>query len=88
MGGLSPQEIMACREAFAKFDKDGSGSIDAAKLKAMFTSMGQTPTDEELFLMISQVDDDNSGARGGVRGAFIIPFFLVLDDRGLSRRGD
>lgn len=61
--GLTQAEIAACREAFSKFDKDGSGSIDAAKLKAMLLSMGQAPTDEELFLMISQVDEDNSGAQ-------------------------
>ena len=59
---LTQAEITACREAFSRFDKDGAGSIDAAKLKAMLASLGQTPSDEEIFIMISQVDEDNSGA--------------------------
>ncbi|GHP10857.1 SH3 domain-containing YSC84-like protein 1 [Pycnococcus provasolii] len=59
--GLDGDEIAACREAFAKFDKDGSGTIDTNELKATLQSMGQNPTEEELFQMISQVDDDASG---------------------------
>jgi len=55
--GLSGDEIAACREAFAKFDKDGSGTIDTNELKATLQSMGQNPTEEELFQMISQVRD-------------------------------
>uniref|UniRef100_A0A7S0XG97 EF-hand domain-containing protein n=1 Tax=Mantoniella antarctica TaxID=81844 RepID=A0A7S0XG97_9CHLO len=58
---LSQDEINGCREAFNKFDKDGSGTIDASELKATLNAMGQNPTEEEIFQMISQVDDDNSG---------------------------
>mmetsp|Transcript_15900 Transcript_15900/g.67034 ORF Transcript_15900/g.67034 Transcript_15900/m.67034 type:complete len:148 (+) Transcript_15900:3319-3762(+) len=58
---LSQEDITACREAFDKFDKDGSGTIDASELKATLNAMGQNPTEEEIFQMISQVDDDNSG---------------------------
>jgi calmodulin len=100
---LSQEDITACREAFVKFDKDGSGTvrgarssrdrsqaarcashfwypkclaltfstprltpsrspqIDASELKATLNAMGQNPTEEEIFQMISQVDDDNSG---------------------------
>jgi calmodulin len=58
---LSQDEINGCREAFNKFDKDGSGTIDAPELKATLNAMGQNPTEEEIFQMISQVDDDNSG---------------------------
>ena len=53
--GLLQEEIDACREAFTKFDKDGSGTIDASELKDTLNAMGQSPTDEEVFLMISQV---------------------------------
>ena len=31
---LSNEEIEACREAFARFDKDNSGAIDAWELRA------------------------------------------------------
>ncbi|ACO68511.1 dynein 18 kDa light chain, flagellar outer arm [Micromonas commoda] len=58
---LSQDDINGCREAFNKFDKDGSGTIDASELKATLNAMGQSPTEEEIFQMISQVDDDNSG---------------------------
>ena len=59
--GLTNEEIEACRTAFAMFDKDFSGSIDAGELKETLKAMGQNPSDEELFLMISQVDDNGSG---------------------------
>ena len=39
----------------------GSGTIDANELKATLEALGQNPTAEEIFLMISEVDDDNSG---------------------------
>ena len=35
MSNLSNEEIEACREAFARFDKDGSGSISDWELRAM-----------------------------------------------------
>lgn len=35
MQDLSNEEIEACREAFAKFDKDGSGAISDWELRAM-----------------------------------------------------
>merc|ERR1711988_2075895 len=58
---LSNDEIEACRDAFSKFDKDGSGAISDWELRAMLQSMGQDPTDEELFDMIAEVDSDGSG---------------------------
>ena len=39
-----------------------ASQIDAPELKATLNAMGQNPTEEEIFQMISQVDDDNSGA--------------------------
>jgi len=38
-----------------------ASQIDAPELKATLNAMGQNPTEEEIFQMISQVDDDNSG---------------------------
>ena len=34
-------------------DQDGSGKIDVPELRATLQALGQHPTDEELFLMIS-----------------------------------
>jgi len=59
---LTQEEIDKCREAFERFDKDGSGTIDAWELKETLKAMGQNPTDEEVFQMLSQVDDDGSGS--------------------------
>ena len=60
MAPLSNEEIEQCRVAFNKFDKDGSGSIADWELKQMLQSMGQDPSDDEIFEMIAQVDDDGS----------------------------
>ena len=43
MAQLSNEEIEACRAAFANFDKDGSGSIDAFELKAMLSCASLRP---------------------------------------------
>eukprot|EP00976_Prorocentrum_cordatum_P060384 1175870-Prorocentrum_minimum.AAC.4 len=59
--GLSNEEIEACRTAFAMFDKDFSGSIDIQELRETLKAMGQNPSEEELFLLLSQVDDNGSG---------------------------
>jgi Ca2+-binding EF-hand superfamily protein len=59
---LSQEEIDGCREAFLAFDKDRSGTIDIWELRQVLEAMGQKPTEEELFQMISEVDENMSGA--------------------------
>ena len=51
---LTQDEVDACREAFQTFDLDKSGTIDATELRSVLTTMGQEPTDEELFQMIAE----------------------------------
>lgn len=58
---LSQDEIDACRDSFVHFDRDGSGTIDKYELAKVLEAMGQNPTEEELFQMISEVDIDHSG---------------------------
>ena len=58
---LSQEEIDGCREAFNAFDKDRSHTIDVWELRQVLEAMGQKPTEEELFQMISEVDEDMSG---------------------------
>jgi calmodulin len=91
---LSQEEIEKCREAFERFDKDGSGTIDAWELKetlkvpycralsshghfskAFFQAMGQNPSDEEVFQMLNEVDDDGSG------GIEFPEFLKVIDSQ-------
>mmetsp|Transcript_1951 Transcript_1951/g.1749 ORF Transcript_1951/g.1749 Transcript_1951/m.1749 type:complete len:149 (-) Transcript_1951:96-542(-) len=59
---LSQEEIDGCNEAFKAFDTDGSGSIDVWELRQVLEAMGQKPTEEELFQMISEVDEKMSGS--------------------------
>ena len=59
---LSQDEIDGCRDAFLAFDKDRSGAIDVWELRQVLEAMGQKPTEEELFQMISEVDENNSGS--------------------------
>mmetsp|Transcript_6711 Transcript_6711/g.8334 ORF Transcript_6711/g.8334 Transcript_6711/m.8334 type:complete len:150 (-) Transcript_6711:410-859(-) len=59
---LTQEEIDGCREAFLAFDKDRSGTIDVWELRQVLEAMGQVPTEEELFQMISEVDDNMSGS--------------------------
>jgi Ca2+-binding EF-hand superfamily protein len=58
---LSQEEIDGCREAFLAFDKERSGTIDVWELRQVLEAMGQKPTEEELFQMISEVDENMSG---------------------------
>lgn len=58
---LSNEEIEACREAFQKFDRDGSGAIDRFELRAALQAMGQDPSEDEVYDLIQQVDADGSG---------------------------
>ena len=60
--GLTQDEIDGCRDAFLAFDKDRSGTIDVWELRQVLEAMGQKPTEEELFQMISEVDDNMSGS--------------------------
>ena len=43
-------------ESFNKYDVDHSGCIDAWELKEAMKSLGQNPSDEELFALLAQVD--------------------------------
>ncbi|KAL4237814.1 Calmodulin [Mactra antiquata] len=58
---LTEEEIQEYKEAFAIFDRDGSGSISAKELVIAMRSLGQNVTDEEVHRMMEQVDEDGSG---------------------------
>ena len=74
---LQQEEIDACRDAFNAFDKDGSGNIDVWELRQVLEAMGQKPTEEELFQMISEVDGDMSGDIGNLTHLFIFIFIKL-----------
>eukprot|EP01138_Halocafeteria_seosinensis_P009262 gb/GECG01009465.1/.p1 GENE.gb/GECG01009465.1/~~gb/GECG01009465.1/.p1 ORF type:complete len:149 (+),score=34.71 gb/GECG01009465.1/:1-447(+) len=58
---LTQDEIDGCRDAFLAYDKDRNGCIEVWELKEVLEAMGQKPTEEELFQMISEVDENASG---------------------------
>jgi len=60
--GLTDAQLDEFRDAFASFDRDKGGSIDATELKALMASMGQVPTDEEVAEMVRIADPDGSGS--------------------------
>lgn len=48
-------------QTFKDFDKDGSGTIDAAELKAAFEKAGRPVTDEAIARSIKAMDKNNDG---------------------------
>ena len=59
--GLTKEEEAKCMEAFAAFDKDSSGKIDANELRIVLEMMGQKTTEEEIFRMIAEADAESTG---------------------------
>ena len=49
------------KQAFALFDKDGNGHVDANELGQVLASLGQIPTEDEINRMIAEVDGDMNG---------------------------
>merc|ERR1711924_45384 len=49
------------REAFAVFDKDNSGTIDASELAEVMKTLGESLTAEEIQEMIKEADIDGDG---------------------------
>jgi len=58
---LTDEQIAEFREAFDLFDKDGNGNITIQELETVMRSLGQTPTKDELAVMIREVDKDGNG---------------------------
>ena len=48
-------------DAFKAFDKNGDGSISAAELRQVMSSMGEQLTDREIDRMIKEADMDGDG---------------------------
>jgi hypothetical protein len=48
--------------AFAKFDKDGSGSLDRQEIIDVCMAVGKNFSDAEIADMLTDLDKDNSGA--------------------------
>merc|ERR1719191_2527299 len=55
------KQIQERKEAFARFDKDGDGTITTKELGTLMRSLGQNPMEHELETMINEVDADGDG---------------------------
>ena len=71
------------RDAFAVFDSDGSGTIEADEIRKVMKSLGDNLTDEEVEDMIRHVDKDGNGTIDCERDG-VIAFVQVAN---VSRRG-
>ena len=49
------------KEAFALFDKDGSGSISSDELYLVLKSQGANPSKEEVRKLVDSIDLDGNG---------------------------
>jgi calmodulin len=59
--GLSPKEMKELRKAFAKYDKDGSGSIDAKELAALAEDLAEPLSEEEIDEGMKSMDSSGNG---------------------------
>ena len=62
MAALSSAEVDAAREAFLAFEREGRVDLDG--LRAVLGALGDKPTEEELFTMVSGVDSARTGEIG------------------------
>lgn len=58
---LSTAQLMEIHEAFAKFDRDGDGHIEAKELATVMRIMGMEPSEQQLQELIQSVDVDGNG---------------------------
>ena len=54
-------ELEALKEVFNRFDKDASGLIDMAELRAAASELRLTSSEEELNALMQKVDTDGDG---------------------------
>eukprot|EP00605_Chrysophyceae_sp_TOSAG23-4_P001910 GSChrysophyteH1.ASY1.ANO1.2108.1 assembled CDS len=69
MASLSQEEIDGCRLVFAKFnnnkkkfDVNDGATIDLWGLRNVLEAMGQNPSEADVFNMIIEADEDNTGS--------------------------
>ncbi|PKI32635.1 calmodulin-like [Punica granatum] len=58
---LSDEQIVAFKEAFTVFEKDGDSCISLEELATAISSLDKCPSEKELREIISEVDADGNG---------------------------
>ncbi|EGR33335.1 hypothetical protein IMG5_055800 [Ichthyophthirius multifiliis] len=67
---LTEEEKRSCKESFDAYDKIGYGTLEAEELQKVLEELGEKPTNEELYKMISEVDKTNKG--------YIVEAFIAM----------
>jgi len=57
----NPETSEGLKEAFAVFDRDGSGKISSRELKQAMSSLGEKLNDDEIAEMIKEADKNGDG---------------------------
>ncbi|KAL6280016.1 hypothetical protein ACE6H2_016897 [Prunus campanulata] len=60
---LSEEQVEELKQAFDTFDKDGNGTITTDELSNVMTSLGQSPSEEDLEEFIQQLGGDDGRVR-------------------------
>eukprot|EP00929_Paragymnodinium_shiwhaense_P031093 TRINITY_DN17504_c0_g1_i1.p1 TRINITY_DN17504_c0_g1~~TRINITY_DN17504_c0_g1_i1.p1 ORF type:complete len:786 (-),score=234.68 TRINITY_DN17504_c0_g1_i1:359-2716(-) len=60
--GFSKEDLLEFREAFDKFDSDGSGEVETIELSAIMRHLGFRPTIDDMERLLRQVDFNGSGS--------------------------
>ena len=55
------EAVAEIRQAFKIFDKDGSGTVNAAELRHVMTNLGEALTEEEVDDLLAGADIDGQG---------------------------
>ncbi|CAD8075092.1 unnamed protein product [Paramecium sonneborni] len=58
---LTEEDIDMCQRAFAEMDEDGVGAIRGQDLKIALEKIGFKPSENELYKIISEVEETNTG---------------------------
>merc|ERR1711964_201286 len=76
---LTQVEIEKCKEAFNAFDKDNTGMIRQFELKMILDALGQKTSDQELFRIIHELDNETTGIEFG-------DFLKIIENQ--KKKGD
>ena len=79
MSNIAEDQMEEFKQAFALFDKDGNGHVDAGELGQVLASLGQIPTEGEIQRMINEVDGD-------LNGTIEFPEFLQMMQSKMSKK--
>ena len=76
---FSPSEVSDLRKHFKAFDADDSGSINAAEIRMVLKTLGESPTPDQLRAYIEEADTDKSG---GKQSDSLFSLITLLSDCG------